>query len=187
MRRPELPGRRVSTISISPKESSAKVVARYVQLGDNLPANNLYFDQHRYELKDTSWLHWRHRCESHQYNMVTSRPFQTNDYVNAPYAFRKLTRHKPVRTKLEAGVMEIVDKELPNNIHIDVRPDPQSILLLQMLVDFVLLPLLHWTADSFDNEVLGSLTNVRSFLVARRAVAIQTLRAFRQVASRKIL
>ena len=139
--------------------------ARYLQLGDNLSANNLHFDMHRYFLSDTRWEHWRHRCSSHQLNICTNRPFDTSDQIGGTYAFKRLTRFKQVKSKLRDGIYETVKRELPQNIHVGVRPDKTSMLMLNVLVDYILLPILKWTRDAFNHEVLGSLTCVRQYIV----------------------
>ena len=98
----------------------------YAHLQDSVSANNLM-----YEVVDhlLPWmLHWKVRCESHQYNMITTRAYLVLDLTGGLFAFSRLMRTKPPRQGLADAMKRLALRELkkPGGIKVLVRPDAGS-------------------------------------------------------------
>jgi hypothetical protein len=145
-----------------------------VYLGDSLPANKLVFEVLSKKLPGV--LHWYQRCDSHQCNLITVRPFANHNIINPIYCFAKLLRDKVVREQLANSITRITETDVVSNIFV-VRPDGLSTQRLKFIMENVLAPVLRWSEMSDERDVLPRLRNLKVSIRTHAALFCQMFNA----------
>ena len=79
-------------------------------------------------------LHIRQRCESHQYNMLVTRPYIVYTLPGPMFALSRLLRTKQPRERLQDVMKRLAILDLKRSgIKIAMQPDAGSIRLLKFV------------------------------------------------------
>jgi hypothetical protein len=145
-----------------------------VYLGDSLPANKLVFEVLAKKLNGA--LHWFQRCDSHQCNLITVRPFRNHNIINPIYCFAKLLRDSVVREQLANSITRLTETDVVSNIFV-ARPDDLSIQRLKFIMDHVIAPVLRWSEMSDECDVLPRVRDLKVSIRSHAALFCEMFNA----------
>ena len=123
------------------------------ELGDALAANDLCTKMVAFSVPEAHT--WVQRCESHQCNLVSSRPMDNHGLCTAMYCLARLLRQKQVHQRLCEAMEKMADKEVQGQVWFGRQPDARSQYLFRALVELCILPILKWGDEAAEHDVLA--------------------------------
>jgi hypothetical protein len=132
------------------------------ELGDALAANDLCTKMVAFSVPEAHT--WVQRCESHQCNLVSSRPMDNHGLCTAMYCLARLLRQKQVHQRLCEAMEKMADKEVQGQVWFGRQPDARSQYLFRALVELCILPILKWGDEAAEHDVLARLCRMRKVI-----------------------